>query len=40
MSVNPQGVITGYIPSEYKEGVFSFEIGKEFQSIYYLIQDL
>ncbi|MDD4144569.1 MAG: hypothetical protein PHN68_08035 [Prolixibacteraceae bacterium] len=40
MSVNPQGVITGYIPSEYKDGVFSFEIGKEFQSMYYLIQDL
>ncbi|MDD4108677.1 MAG: cellulase family glycosylhydrolase [Prolixibacteraceae bacterium] len=40
MSINPQGFITGYIPSEYKNGIFSFEIGKEFQSIYYLIQDL
>jgi len=40
MSINPQGFITGYIPSEYKNGVFSFEIGKEFQSMYYLIQEL
>uniref|UniRef100_UPI003562D890 hypothetical protein n=1 Tax=Mariniphaga sediminis TaxID=1628158 RepID=UPI003562D890 len=40
MSVNPQGMITGYMPSEYKEGVFRFEIGKEFQSMYYLIQEL
>ncbi len=40
MAVNPQGLITGYIPSEYKDGVFSFEIGKEFQSMYYLIQSL
>jgi hypothetical protein len=40
MSVNPQGSITGYMPSEYKDGVFSFEIGKEFQSMYYLIQSL
>ena len=40
MAINPQGFITGYIPSEYKDGVFSFEIGKEYQSMYYLIQDL
>ena len=40
MSVNPRGMITGYMPSEYKEGVFRFEIGKEFQSMYYLIQEL
>ena len=40
MAINPQGFITGYIPSEYKDVVFSFEIGKEFQSMYYLIQDL
>ncbi|MCK9410667.1 MAG: hypothetical protein M0Q53_00105 [Prolixibacteraceae bacterium] len=40
MSVNPQGFITGYIPSEYKDGTFSFEIGQEFQSMYYLIQSL
>jgi hypothetical protein len=38
MSINPQGMITGYMPSEYKDGVFRFEIGKEFQSMYYLIQ--
>jgi hypothetical protein len=40
MAINPQGIITGYLPSEYKDGVFRFEIGKEFQSMYYLIQDL
>ncbi|MDY0099432.1 MAG: hypothetical protein RBR81_09530 [Bacteroidales bacterium] len=39
-SVNPQGFITGYIPSSYKDGVFRFEIGKEYQSMYYLIQSL
>lgn len=40
MSINPQGSVTGYMPSEYKDGEFSFEIGKEFQSIYYLIQEM
>jgi hypothetical protein len=40
MSVNPQGFINGYIPSKYKDEVFSFEIGKEYQSMYYLIQEL
>jgi len=40
MAINPQGFIIGYIPSEYKDGVFSFEIGKEYQSMYYLIQNL
>lgn len=40
MSINPQGMVTGYMPSEYKDGVFRFEIGKEFQSMYYLIQSL
>jgi hypothetical protein len=39
-SVNPQGFIIGYIPSSYKDGVFRFEIGKEYQSMYYLIQTL
>lgn len=40
MSINPQGLITGYMPSEYKDGAFRFEIGNEFQSMYYLIQEL
>jgi hypothetical protein len=40
MAVNPQGYIIGYIASEYKNGIFSFEIGREYQSMYYLIQDL
>jgi len=40
MSINPQGALTGYMPSEYKDGVFSFEIGKAFQSMYYLIQEM
>ena len=40
MAINPQGFIIGYIPSEYKDGIFRFEIGKEYQSMYYLIQNL
>jgi hypothetical protein len=40
MSINPQGLITGYMPSEYKDGVFRFTIGEEFQSMYYLIQEM
>jgi hypothetical protein len=40
LAINPQGLIIGYIPSEYKEGIFRFEIGKEFQSMYYLIQTI
>lgn len=40
LAINPQGLIIGYIPSEYKGGIFKFEIGKEFQSMYYLIQTL
>jgi hypothetical protein len=39
-AINPQGFIIGYIPSSYKDGVFRFEIGKEYQSMYYLIQSL
>jgi len=38
LSINPQGMITGYMPTAYNNGVFRFEIGKEFQSMYYLIQ--
>ncbi len=38
MAINPQGFITGYIPSEYKDGIFRFEIGQEYQSMYYLTQ--
>ena len=40
MAINPQGFIIGYIPSEYKDGVFRFEIGNQYQSMYYLIQSL
>lgn len=40
ISVNPQGLTTGYIPSSYENGIFKFEIGKEFQSMYYLIQEI
>jgi len=40
MAINPQGFIIGYIPSEYKDGIFMFKIGKEYQSMYYLIQNL
>lgn len=39
-AISPQGAIIGLLPSEYKDGVFSFEIGKEFQSMYYLIQEM
>jgi len=40
MAINPQGFIIGYITSEYKEGIFRFDIGREYQSMYYLVQDL
>jgi len=40
MAINPQGFVTGYIPSEYIDGIFRFEIGREYQSMYYLIQSL
>jgi hypothetical protein len=39
-AINPQGFIIGYITSSYKDGIFRFEIGKEYQSMYYLIQSL
>jgi hypothetical protein len=40
MAINPQGFIIGYIASEYKDGIFRFDIGREYQSMYYLVQDL
>ena len=40
MAINPQGFIIGNLPSEYKDGIFKFETGKEYQSMYYLIQGL
>ena len=36
-SVNPEGLYTGAIPTEYKEGKLIFEIGKRFPSMYYLM---
>jgi hypothetical protein len=38
-SVDDEGFLTGTIPSSYENGVFSFGIGNEFESIYYLIQE-
>lgn len=38
-SVDAEGFFTGEIPSIYEGGVFKFEIGNEFESIYYLIQE-
>ncbi len=38
-SVDDEGFFIGIIPSSYNEGSFQFEIGNEFESIYYLIQD-
>ncbi|MBE0656023.1 MAG: hypothetical protein IH594_19645 [Bacteroidales bacterium] len=40
VSINPQGLTIGEIPSEYKDGIFRFETGKVHQSMYYLIQEL
>ena len=40
MAINTQGSVTGYMTSEYKDGVFKFKIGEEFQSMYYLIQEM
>jgi hypothetical protein len=38
-SVDAEGFFTGVIPSTYEGGNFQFEIGNEFESIYYLIQE-
>ena len=38
-SVDNEGFFIGAMPSEYKDGVFKFSIGKEFESMYYLIQE-
>lgn len=38
-SVDNEGYFIGVMPSEYKDGVFKFSIGKEFESMYYLIQE-
>lgn len=37
-SVNPEGFFTAAIPTEYKDSVLRFEIGKLCSSMYYLIQ--
>jgi len=39
LAINPQGFTIGQIPSEYVDGAFRFEIGKNYPSMYYLIQD-
>ena len=38
-SVDNEGFFIGVMPAEYKDGVFKFSIGKEFESMYYLIQE-
>ena len=37
-SITEKGMIHGIIPTEYKDGVLSFEIGQNWRSMYYLIQ--
>ncbi len=37
-SVNSEGFYVGAIPTEYKDGELSFKLGKNFRSMYYLIQ--
>jgi len=37
-SVNPEGFFTGAVPTEYRDGILKFEIGKVYPSMYYLIQ--
>lgn len=38
-SVNFEGYFTGIIPSTYEDGILKFNIGKEYESMYYLIQE-
>lgn len=38
-SVDAEGFLTGVMPSTYENGIFQFQIGDEFESIYYLIQE-
>ena len=37
--VNPEGFYTSFLPATYEDGVFKFTIGKEFESMYYLVQE-
>ena len=37
-AVNSEGFYVGAIPTEYTDGVLSFKLGKNFRSMYYLIQ--
>ena len=37
-SVNAEGFFAGVVPSTYEDGVFKIKLGKEFASMYYLIQ--
>ena len=38
-SVDPEGYYTGLMPTTYEDGVLKFTIGKEFESMYYLVQE-
>ena len=40
LAINPQGFVIGYILSKHEKGSFKFEIGNEYQSMYYLIQTI
>ncbi|MDD5679396.1 MAG: hypothetical protein PHW60_15620 [Kiritimatiellae bacterium] len=38
LAINPEGFLTGHIPAKIENGKLTFEIGKVFPSMYYLIQ--
>ena len=38
-SVDAEGFYTGLMPTTYEDGVLKFTIGKEFESMYYLVQE-